>query len=231
MSKNKDGSERKVRKDTRKSSFFRKYEDECDNIGRIFGDHLSLARISKGYTQASFSTEIGMELNTYRKYEQGVYRVEDPFFINFLAQKLDVSADYLVGISENTHPDYDEVIKKTGLSPDSISMLQNMHNSDDSEDSLTHNGYLDFINCFLGNQNSTELFFHGLLPQIRELSELLTDNSSLRLEHMLETEITDYIYEYLIKVVVPSFKEQYATGHFNPIDSAAYVQVPTKKEK
>lgn len=221
MSKNKDGSERKDRKDTRASGFFTNHEKESNEIGIKFGKHLQDARYDNGYTQISFAKEIGMSENTYKKYEGGSYQQDRPYFIYYLAQKLNVSADYLVGLSDNKHPEYDEVIQKTGLSSDSIDMLQKIRQEDGGDEYI---GYMDFINCFLGNKASTELFFHALLPLIHTLSNACDGESySTRMQHTMASQITDLIYEYLYKVVIPSFSEQYNKGSFTPVDPKKYL--------
>lgn len=227
MSKNKDGSDRKDRENTRTSDFFTKHEDEATAIGHVFGNHLQDARLENGYTQKSFANAIGMSENTYKKYEGGNYQQDRPYFINFLAKKLNVSADYLVGLSENEHPDYDEMIQKTGLSSDSIAMLCHLNNIDDEnvdDDTIKYNGYMDFMNCFLGNKTSTELFFQSLLPSIHALSNACEgEEISTRMQHIMAAQITDLIYEYIYKVVIPSFYEQYNTGNFSPVNPEQYL--------
>lgn len=229
MSKNKDGSDRKVRKSTRESGFFKDNENEVNEIGRTFGSRLQAKRLEAGYTQQSFADKIGMSKDTYKGYDQGNYQPEKPFLIYFLAKEFGVSADYLVGLSDKEHPDYDEVIKQTGLSSDAISELKKLHTIDGGD---VQTGYMDFINCFLGNKECTDIFMQGLLPMIRELSEACADGyPSERMQHIIATGMTDHIYDYINKVVIPSFYQQYNKGSFTPIKPSEYIPDEPKKRK
>ncbi len=241
--KKKDGSDRKDYDNSkRRSCFFSAHKEEAEKAGFAFGEHLKAARKNNEYNSGErFSQEIGMSYNTYKAYEAGTYNKNDVFFIKFLSEKLNVSADYLIGLSDNMHPDYDEVIQKTGLSSDSIAMLCHLNNIDDEnvdDNTVKYNGYMDFINCFLGNKTSTELFFQAFLPLIHDLSNACEgEEISTRMQHTMAAQITDLIYEYIYKVVIPSFYEQYNTGTFNPVDPKLYltdkeaVKASTKKRK
>ena len=56
-----------------------------------------------------------MKLGTYQKIEQGKNREGAAQFIRQFADYYNVSTDYLLGLSNTQHPDYDTVIAKTGL--------------------------------------------------------------------------------------------------------------------
>ena len=76
----------------------------------------------------------------------------------------------------------------------------------------------------MGNKTSTELFFHAFLPSIRTLADACEGEApSTRIQHSMAAQITDLLYKYIYKVVIPSFYEQYNTGAFNPVDPEYYL--------
>lgn len=65
----------------------------------IFSQRLKDLRIEKGLTLKHLSTELEMPLTTYANYEQGV-REPNIETIKKLCKFYDVSADYLLGLSD-----------------------------------------------------------------------------------------------------------------------------------
>lgn len=216
-----------------KSYYNAKHSEEIAEYNTKFVERLKIARESQNMTQAEAAEKLNISLATYRKYEQiNGNRTDTAHYIATLANLFNVSADYLIGICDTPHPEYNEVIKTTGLNDKSIEQLQALHLLD--ADTICH-GYLDFINCFLGNEVCTSLFFEGLLPIIRELNNAENgEYRSERLTNIVSTQLVDYLYNYITKVVVPTYAQLYNTGSYTPSDVEQYLTdnaVTSKKKK
>lgn len=213
-----------------KANYNSKHAAEIAEYNYKFINRLKIARETQGMTQAEAAKKLDISLATYRKYEQASgNRTDTAHYIATLAKTFNVSADYLVGIKNTPHPEYDEVIKTTGLNDKSINQLQTLLSQDG--DRIYH-GYLDFINCFLGNGVCTSLFFEGLLPILRELSDsIYGDYKSERLSNIASAQLADYIYDYITKVVVPTFSQLYNTGEYMFPDVEQYLTDTTVKSK
>ena len=68
-------------------------------ISREVGNRLKESRKSKGLTQREVSQMLGIVLQQYQTYESGRYELDYDKLIK-LCKILDVSADYLLGLSE-----------------------------------------------------------------------------------------------------------------------------------
>lgn len=68
-------------------------------ISREVGSRLKESRKSKGLTQREVSKMLGIVLQQYQTYESGRYELDYDKMIK-LCKILDVSADYLLGLSE-----------------------------------------------------------------------------------------------------------------------------------
>ena len=65
-----------------------------------FGKRLRELRKEKGYTQAEFAARVGIAQNTLSQFENEIAMPSIPVLIA-IAQTLDVSTDFLLGLSEN----------------------------------------------------------------------------------------------------------------------------------
>jgi len=73
-----------------------KARDPSSTYQRRFGARLRMRRIDCGYdTVAAFAQAIGEHPETYRTYETGI-RWPKPHTLAKIAEKLDVSLDYLI---------------------------------------------------------------------------------------------------------------------------------------
>lgn len=68
-------------------------------ISKEVGSRLKESRKSKGLTQREVSQMLGIVLQQYQTYESGRYELDYDKLIK-LCKILDVSADYLLGLSE-----------------------------------------------------------------------------------------------------------------------------------
>lgn len=69
-----------------------------------FGDRLKAARKSAGLTQQAVANELGILLRSYQRYEAGM---SEPslYFLASTAVILNVSSDYLLGLSDEARAD------------------------------------------------------------------------------------------------------------------------------
>lgn len=202
-----------------KADYNARHSEDIANYHLTFTERLKTAREAQNLTQKEAAEKLDISLPTYRKYEQTSGNRNDiPYFMRTLTDTFDVSADYLIGKSETPHPEYDDVIKTLGLNDESLQQLQKLHVLDGAEISQ---GYLDFINCFLGNKACTSLFFEGLAPLLRDLSEV--HGTSERMTNILSTQLADYLYDYITKVVVPTYTQLYWTGEYTPANVEQYL--------
>ena len=202
-----------------KSNYNATHSEDIQKYNLIFTERLQTARESKNMTQDQAANKLDISKASYRKYEQvSGNRVDVPYYMRTLVDTFDVSADYLIGKSDTPHPEYNDVIKTLGLNEKSIQQLQQLHALDGAEISQ---GYLDFINCFLGNESCTGLFFEGLTPILRELGE--AQRISERITNIASAHLADYLYNYITKVVVPTYLQLYQTGEYTPADVKQYL--------
>lgn len=213
--------DRKISTSTR-AGYKVRHGKEIEDCNNTFINHLKTAREAKGYTQKKAAKELDVELETYRKIEQGQNREDTAFFLNSLATALGVSADYLVGLSDTPHPEYDEVIASTGLNERALKKLQELHRLDGAEGE--YNGYMDFVNCFLGNESCTGLFFQKLMPILRNLYDAIYgEHPSNSMADTMTDRLTDCVTDYIKKVVVPTCGQQYRDGNYDSADVLQYL--------
>lgn len=199
-----------------------RHSKEIEDCRNTFIDHLKTAREAKGYTQEKAAKELDIQLVTYRKIEQGTNRKDTAFFLNSLATAFGVSADYLVGLSDKPHPEYDEVIASTGLNERALKKLQELHRLDGAEGEYA--GYMDFVNCFLGNESCTEMFFQALMPILRSLyNAMYGEYPSNSMANTMTAELIDHVTDYIKKVVVPTYGQLYHNGNYDSADVLQYL--------
>lgn len=195
---------------------------EMEDCNNIFIDHLKTAREAKGYTQKDMAEKLGYKKETYSKIEQGKLKDKDAYFIYSLADILGVSADYLIGLSDKPHPEYDEVIASTGLNERALKKLQELHRLDGAEGEYA--GYMNFVNCFLGNESCTEMFFQALMPILRSLyNAMYGEYPSNSMANTMTAELIDHVTDYIKKVVVPTYGQLYHNGNYDSADVLQYL--------
>lgn len=199
-----------------------RHSKEIEDYNNTFIKHLKTAREAKGYTQEKAAKKLDCSLVTYRKIEQGINRKDTAFFLNSLAKAFGVSADYLVGLSDNPHPEYDEVIASTGLNERALKKLQELHRLDGAGGK--YDGYMDFVNCFLGNESCTGMFFQALMPILRELYDSMCgEHPSNSMADIITAKLADCVMDYFKKVVVPTYGQQYYNGNYDSADALQYL--------
>mgnify|MGYP003303349800 CR=1 FL=1 len=231
MGTNKELTKDNTRERNAKANYNIRHSLEIEEYNRIFTERLKNAREAKKLTQKEAAKKLDVHLPTYRKYEQiSGNRSDIAYFMRSLTDTFDVSADYLIGKSPTPHPEYDDIIKTTGLNAKAICQLQTLYAMDDVE---RYQGYLDFINCFLGNEDCTSVFFEGLQPILRRLNDAMNGTiPSPYMEQVISIELTNYLFNYLVKVVIPTYCQLYNTGDYASVSLENYLfdnAIPDKK--
>lgn len=94
-----------------------------------FKTPLQELRITDNLTQQEVATGLNYNLRTYQEYERG--NISIPFDeIPKIAHFFHVSADYLVGMTKERQPQVKTFSQATGLSEQSIAILQSIHNKE-----------------------------------------------------------------------------------------------------
>lgn len=66
----------------------------------MYNERLALAREKKGYTQKQLSEIIGLKQQQYARYEKGT-NIMPITHLSKICIALDVSADYIIGLTKN----------------------------------------------------------------------------------------------------------------------------------
>lgn len=91
-------------------------------------DRLQIYRVKRGYTQETFAAELGIEKKQVSRWETGS-TVPGSDRLAEMAKVLDVSTDYLLGLSDDPTPN----IRLDNLSDDERAVLKAMRRGDDKE--------------------------------------------------------------------------------------------------
>ena len=70
------------------------------NLKQEVGERLKDARKTAHYTQAQIAKELGMSQQQYSRFENGLFELNYSQIV-FLCQKYDISADYLLGLTDH----------------------------------------------------------------------------------------------------------------------------------
>ena len=204
-------------KRTEQADYNARHSEEIDKESKAFKKRIKALRKSNGYTQEEAAKKLDISKHTIQGYEQkNKNRQDAPFFIKQLANLYGVSADYLVGLSETPHPEYEPLKEKLGLNDYAIQQLIELHLLDGDEDE--YHGNLDFINCFLGNEECTGLFMQSLTPLLKDVYVAPSISDREEAIHQLNRHITEYVK----KVVVPTYLELYESRTYTPTSPEEY---------
>ena len=69
------------------------------NLKQEVGERLKDARKTARYTQAQIAKELGMSQQQYSRFENGLFELNYSQIV-FLCRKYDISADYLLGLTD-----------------------------------------------------------------------------------------------------------------------------------
>lgn len=91
-------------------------------------DRLKAVRVRNGYTQEALALELATDKKQVSRWEGGIFTPNTETLIK-IAQLLQVSTDYLLGLSDDPTPD----LRVDNLSDDERSVLKAMRRGDDKE--------------------------------------------------------------------------------------------------
>lgn len=114
-----------------------------DMIGAILKKRIK----EKGYTQQQFAEEAGISLAALKKYMRGetAYSYE---VMDMLADKLECSYDYLLGLSKSPVKEHHEIAEQTRLSEEAIKkIVKYASHYDDNFEARTYIKCLDRMLC------------------------------------------------------------------------------------
>lgn len=182
-------------------------EKRIDELSNSFIRRLVSARKAKGYTQEKLADLMGLTKPAIRKYEQGQSLKKNNFTLKHLAETLEVSTDYLLDVKINNDSDLDDITKKYGLKEEALKVLSSIHRDEGGE--IQH-GYMDFLNCFLGNGDITYEFIAEYARLTKQKYKAPTKSLKEDITYQMNKVMTSYIDQ----VVLPSFEELYETGTY-----------------
>lgn len=123
----------------------------------MIADRLKMLRERNGITQAEFANILGISQSALGNYERGD-RVPDATIIKNICIKFNMSADYLLGLSENQNPNNTSIGERLGLSDKAIETLECLH-AHSEEDNSSNNKYsLRAINLLLERERERNFF-------------------------------------------------------------------------
>ena len=200
--------------------------EKTDAVNK-FKDRLRAVRESYGLTQIEASKKLGISEGAYKKHEQysGTNRMESVWFMYDLCRRLNVSADYLLGLTDEPSLDYAKYKHDTGLTDGTIATLMSLKNEDDNAKIastapmdeyggfIPYRGLTAFLNCFIGNGNNTEYFLNNVLLPI--LQDLYESQGSYTLEQQSLSRLSNAVQEYIRKVVMPTYIQAIKEGAFD----------------
>lgn len=99
-----------------------------------FSERLKQLRIENGENQSDIASVLGVSVQSYSAYE-GAREPKYELLVK-LAKHFNVSADYLLGVSDTKRPENEDIAKRLGLSETAINLLENKY-SIARENSLT----------------------------------------------------------------------------------------------
>lgn len=159
----------------------------------IFSERLKECRTQKGLTQEQLANEIGITKNSIFCYENDRREPGIDILTN-LASTLDVTADYLLGLSDNRTNENDAIGKKLGLSDEAIAILEEATQAlghTDTWKSMEQLGVIsiaeEYVKIEKTGNHFTELYAYLYLKSI---NSICTDRSLVK-----------YIGDYLFKLI------------------------------
>lgn len=160
------------------------------NPGTPFSNRLKELRESKNMSQATFSETIGAGLETYRKWEQGIFE-PDINRLKQLADYFDCDIDYLVGRTDRENRDRETAAKYTGLSQQSLKYI---HDSDQE--------YTEMLSEIILSKSFSEIMPNLLTAYIDRVR--LNDMEHLREHRTNTTDVPEEDFYYMFSLLPES---------------------------
>ena len=142
-------------------------ENTGDNIEQeTFSIRFNELLEEKGYTQKNFSKDTGISTGSISKFRNGV-SIPKRDTLEIISNMLDVSSNYLLGKSDVTEYNLEDINKKTGLSQKAIEQLYK----------LQHDySVLEDINIDITEKRKTSKTY---MDELTILSLMIEDNANL----------------------------------------------------
>lgn len=91
-----------------------------------FADRIRQARINKNWNQEELAKEVSLTQGAISQFEKG-QRMPTPINLQLLAQKLEVSVDYLLGEEDNAEHERVKLMRTIqSLSPEALKKVQGL---------------------------------------------------------------------------------------------------------
>ena len=141
-----------------------------------FSARIKEIRDLNGWTQLEFADKIGCSRATYNHYENG-NRHPDDTIIREICKAANISADYLLGLSNTKNPALHAISRETGLSEETIDYLRFYEKNDKIDKKNAMNKFVDFL---IREADFDELFdFDNPNPFEEEMKTLNEERESL----------------------------------------------------
>lgn len=128
------------------------FEEEKPSIDAPIGKRIDYIRRKKGLSQSDLGKSLDLDERTIKRYEKGIGKISLDM-LKKIALALDVTTDYLLGVSdiETYDKNMGIVHKTTGLSNNAIKVLMQLHEQDSILSSVDkkYKRYLDTISFLI----------------------------------------------------------------------------------
>jgi len=180
-------------------------EKGCDEMGEsTFGYRLETLLKEKGITRKEFKDDTGISLQSISNYLNGNRR-PDCEMVSKIAVALNVSADYLLGLSEipTRNQTIREIHDETGLWQNAIATLM-------TDKVIGQQNVADFVSFLIANEN-----FEKLVEEIEKLSALYNTTTGAALG--IGRDLYDIDFEAAFKLIVTDIFWEIVRGYNNPL--------------
>lgn len=157
----------------------------------VFGSRLRESLKSRGITQQQIASELGLTRQGFARYLDGS-SAPNLDALTIISRRLEVSTDYLLGLSDIASPDVSTQIasKVTGLSEKAIDNLRRIqklqHNETESLSLvLESNEAFDFVEALSTAYNAYDLYSPDELELASRIARLDTFDAALKIADFL----------------------------------------------
>lgn len=203
-----------------------------NNTKKLIGSRINSALALRGMKQKELAKILGVTDNTVSYYVSGA-RTPNAEQIIAIANALDVSADYLLGLTDTKaiEPDIKMACETTGLTEQAVRFLEKIQKK--------NNDYLNFINILLPYESTKndfgtpleELYLYcsffdqELEEQILDSLKGITKNSKIdfhstkkfiiqsTIMNQIQRSLDDFKNDYLAKTILTSGDDTHANDH------------------
>lgn len=172
---------------------------ERNEISAILAERIGILRAKAGESQQELADKIGVKRETVKFWESGDRQIKGGDIVK-IAKHFNVSADYLLGLSDvdTTDPDLSAACEYTGLSKESIVFFAELRSSCASSWLPSYNTFNDFLPKLGWEFNSSLSAVRDSAARANlDLSNLLADIQACSVtgkdERVLGEQIADFL--------------------------------------